>query len=88
MSKTEEYNALQKVQRVREIESIEFRPITNEGWYKLKKVEINHPAMNVLGLIWIEGDYYKKEYVRMPLRIKENGLETIIYSIKQSVTNE
>jgi len=45
-----------------ELESIEFNEI-GKGCYKLKKVEITSPLVNVLGLVRIGNDYYTKEYL-------------------------
>ena len=57
-----------------QIESILFTPVGGFP-YRLKKVEVNHPMMNVAGLIRIEGEYYKQE---LDKEFHQNYLSKII----------
>ncbi len=48
---------------VEQIESIEFYPIGMGQYpYRLKFVEVNHPAQNVAGYTRIGDNYYKQVY--------------------------
>lgn len=49
--------------KTEELEAIIFDEIGSYP-YRLKKLDKPHPLMNGYGLIYINGDYYKKQAVR------------------------